>query len=556
MIINIIFYFLLILYSFVIFASVSIGVLYYLQLDGYNKKSILKSLLDSIKVNYLNIIFYLLILIFMSNPHELHLLELFFILNLECVFIVLLGSRFAFLHKLKYTKRMIRLMSVMVLLFGVLQIVVCSIFPLWVMVLFLPINILLAYLFSYCSLVILIPVERKISSHYLDSAKVKLNDHHNLIKVAITGSYGKTSTKEILNSILSESSSVLATEKSFNTPNGISLTINNKLKNTHEIFVCEMGARARGEIKELCEFVAPDIGVVVSVGRQHMKTFGSIENVYATKKELPDYLSNKRCVFNLDNKYVRQMFDVYNGNKIGVFLIKKHNINIKNSLIKKRLKIKLTKKINPFIFFSCNKSKMVYAKRIMASDLGLQFDIYYNNEFLLSAKSYLIGIHNVTNILLAVAVGVFLDVDATKMGVGIEKLQNINARLQKIIFPNGAILLNNGYNSNLDSAISSLKTLQIFNRRNKVVITPGLIECADEYKDNYEFAKLIAKFADKVYIVGLLNAKALKHGLIDGGFSEFNIISLNKMSEIYIDIEKSDDSYVYLIENDLPENYR
>ena len=156
-----------------------------------------------------------------------------------------------------------------------------------------PLVYFLSYIIILLTLITLYPVEKLIGRYYIKKAKNKLSGFKKLIKIGITGSFGKTSTKEILTTILKEHYNVLATPKSFNTPFGITKTINNSLNNLHEVFVCEMGAKAKGEIKYLCDLTGVNYGIVTSVGRQHTNTFGSIEGVYKTKKELPDYLYNK-----------------------------------------------------------------------------------------------------------------------------------------------------------------------------------------------------------------------------------------------------------------------
>jgi UDP-N-acetylmuramyl pentapeptide synthase len=168
----------------------------------------------------------------------------------------------------------------------------------------------------------------------------------------------------------------------------------------------------------------------------------------------------------------------------------------------------------------------------------------------------LIGLHNLTNILLAIGVGIIVNVSPDKMSVGIKKVNGISARLEKKTHKNGAVVINNGYNSNLDSVEQTLSVLKMFPVRNKVVVTPGIVECSDNYIDNKSFARIISKFATKVIIVGDYNLKALKDGLVEGGFNENNIIIKRTIFNVYDYIENADENWVFLIENDLPENYR
>lgn len=117
------------------------------------------------------------------------------------------------------------------------------------------------------------PMEAGINQHYINDAVRKLKSVPELTVIGVTGSYGKTSVKFYLQTLLQEKYNVLVTPESFNTPMGVVRTIRGSLKPTTEIFVCEMGARHVGDIKEICDMVHPDHGVITSIGPQHLETF-------------------------------------------------------------------------------------------------------------------------------------------------------------------------------------------------------------------------------------------------------------------------------------------
>ena len=137
---------------------------------------------------------------------------------------------------------------------------------------------------------LLSPVERHINRHYYRDAEHRLQAMPGLKVIGITGSYGKTSTKHYLETILSEHFDVLMTPGSYNTTMGVIRTVREYLKPYHEVFIVEMGAKQRGDIKEICDLVHPGIGIITAVGEQHLESFKSIENVQATKFELVDSL--------------------------------------------------------------------------------------------------------------------------------------------------------------------------------------------------------------------------------------------------------------------------
>ena len=138
--------------------------------------------------------------------------------------------------------------------------------------------------------VIAAPLEKHIANQFVKDAQARLDAMPSLIKIGITGSYGKTSTKFLLRDILSVKYSVLATPSSFNTTMGVTRVIREQLTPAHQVFIAEMGARHVGDIKELVELVHPSMGLITSVGPQHLDTFGTIERVRDTKYELIDGL--------------------------------------------------------------------------------------------------------------------------------------------------------------------------------------------------------------------------------------------------------------------------
>ena len=127
------------------------------------------------------------------------------------------------------------------------------------------------------------PIENNINKSFYNKAKRKLEEMPNMKVIGITGSYGKTSTKYIVSTILEQKYNVLMTPESYNTTMGVVRTINEKLNSTHEIFVCEMGAKNIGDIKEICDLVKPKYGILTAIGPQHLETFKTLENVRCSK---------------------------------------------------------------------------------------------------------------------------------------------------------------------------------------------------------------------------------------------------------------------------------
>ena len=185
--------------------------------------------------------------------------------------------------------------------------------------------ILIFFSFFFSSLIVFffqIPtvILRKI---ILKKAAEKREKFKNLVVIGITGSYGKTSTKEILADILTEKlgrEKVLKTKEHQNSEMGISQTILKKLNSEHEIFIVEMGAYNKGGIKLLCDIAQPKIGILTGINEQHMSTFGSQEKIIKTKYELIESLpEDGLAFFNGKNKYCRELYQKTSGVKKFLF---------------------------------------------------------------------------------------------------------------------------------------------------------------------------------------------------------------------------------------------
>jgi len=371
--------------------------------------------------------------------------------------------------------------------------------------------------------IINLPLELSIRLKYIKRAKAKLAKRPDLIKIGITGSYGKTSTKHILNVILSKKYKVCMTPHSFNTPMGLTKVVLKYLKKKHQVLITEMGARNVGDIKYLCDLIQPHHGIITAVGSQHLSTFGSVENVAKTKNELVEYIKNGFVVFNGESNNAVDLYSKCN-------------------------KKKCLCGIN-------NKTAYCNIFDIKLSSKGTEFKLQIEDN-IIDCKTKLLGEHILENISMACAV-------AYKLGVGLDDIQDAIKNLtpmphrMEVIKNNNLTVLDNSYNTSVESSKASLNVLKLFENCNKIIVTPGIIEMGNmEYEVNYNFGRDIAKVCNNVIIVNKANLAAIKEGLLDAGFNEENIMqadTLKLASEILPTITKSGD--VVLFENDLPDNY-
>ena len=384
----------------------------------------------------------------------------------------------------------------------------------------------LSFYTTFLALIINYPIEKSIYKHYEKKAKAKLNSMKNLKIVGITGSYGKTSSKNILNDILSVKFNTLATAKSINTFNGLMITVNNKLSKFDDVFIAEMGAYVRGEINGLCDLINPKYGIITSIGTAHLETFGSEENIICGKMELIEHLPHDGV-------------GILNGDDL-----KQVNYKLKNTC--KIIWIGID-----------NKEVDVWASNIKTEGIRTTFDVCFKDD----KKKYtfetkLLGRHNIYNILSSIALGYEMGISIKDLQTAVKRVKPIEHRLEIKKLGN-FYQIDDAYNSNPVGAKGALDVLGVMDGY-KVVVTPGMIELGSkEYELNKEFGKQISEVADLVILIGKKQTKPILDGLKEQNYPSDNIKILNDVRESYYlinNLNKKKDVYA-LYENDLPDTY-
>lgn len=367
------------------------------------------------------------------------------------------------------------------------------------------------------------PIEKIIQQKFVIKAKRKLKQMENLKVIGITGSYGKTSTKYIVSTILNQKFNVLKTPASYNTKMGIVRTINENLKSTDQIFVCEMGADQVGEIKELCDLVHPSVGIITSIGPQHLETFGSLDNIKKTKFELVESLPGD-----------------------GVAILNYDDENVKNVATTKN---KVT--------YGTDKTKDYYAEEIEITEFGSNFIVHTKNGEKISVTTKLLGEHNIINIVGAVAIAKELGLTDKEIQLGVKMLKPIEHRLELKQHPNGTIIIDDAYNSNTKGAQRAVEVLGRFKNKQRILVTPGIVELGDKsYEYNKVFGTQAASNCDYAILVGEKQAKPIYDGLKEKGFEENKIFIAKNFEEAMKKMnELMNSSTVILLENDLSDNY-
>ncbi len=366
------------------------------------------------------------------------------------------------------------------------------------------------------------PIEKLVFEHYKHKAKTKLKQMKNLKRIGITGSYGKTSTKNFLNEILNVKYNSFATEKSFNTMNGLMISINNKLDKFSEIFIAEMGAFKRGEIKEKCNFIKPKYGILTTIGTAHLESFGSQENVQKAKFELIDSLPDDGiAVLNMDDEYQR-------------------NYKTKSDCKKVWVSTK-------------NDKADVYAKNIKLTNKGTEFTCVFDKKKTHKFETRLLGNANVYNILESIAMAYSLGMSLDEIATGVKRIKNVEHRLEMKKYGN-IHLIDDAYNSNPVGAKMALDVLKMMDGK-KIIVTPGMIELGDkQYELNNVFGKQIAEVCDEVILVGVEQTKPIYDGLKEANYDLDHIYIINDVKEAFPLMKQLSDKNTYaLLENDLPD---
>ena len=382
--------------------------------------------------------------------------------------------------------------------------------------LFLPVWVTLAALLA-------IPLEKLIYEAYFRDARNKLLANDRLIRIGITGSYGKTSTKFILREMLSQKYNVLATPDSYNTPMGITGIIRSRLTPAHQVFIAEMGARHPQDIRELCRLVHPTIGVLTSVGPQHLDTFKTIETIKNTKYDLIRALpEDGLAAFGNDDGIVTELYSATDKPKI----------------------------------LAGKEETDAWATDITVDGRGSSFLLHLRGQEPIPCTTLLLGRHNIANIVLSAALASKLGVTARQIQSAISQLKPVEHRLRIVTSAGGVTVIDDAFNTNPVSSKSALDVLKMFAPR-RIIVTPGMVELGtDEAKYNRKFGEYMADCVDIALLVGKKHTEPIREGLLSKGFDAENIHSFNTLDEAVAALKTmtaEGDTVMY--ENDLPDSY-
>ncbi len=319
---------------------------------------------------------------------------------------------------------------------------------------FMPLAI--AYIGSYM-------IEKFLFTAFKKEAKKKLKEMKDLQIVCITGSYGKTSIKNFIAQILSKKFNVYATPRSVNTLGGIMRDVNESLPQQTQIYVCEAGARERGDIYEITTFLEPQRVIVGKVGLAHIEYFKTLENIIATKLEI---MQSPR----LEMAFIHTSVTDEPHEKVTFFGDEVLNVN--------------------------------------ATLEGTDFELQLDDE-VLQLHTDVLGEFQTMNIAVAIRIAKSFGMSNEDIINAVSALEPVEHRLQKIK-AGGKIILDDGYNGNIDGMLEAVRLCSLHDGR-KVIVTPGLVESSKEL--NLKLIEAINKVFDIVIVTGSLNAELFDKNL-------------------------------------------
>ena len=362
--------------------------------------------------------------------------------------------------------------------------------------------------------------ERLNNLRYERRTRRSLTADRDLIRIGITGSYGKTTVKNALAAMLSVRFNVLATPASYNTPMGIAKTVR-ELTPSHDVFIAEMGARRRGDISRLMRIVRPSHTILTGVNDQHLETFGSRDAILREKLKVLDVRAED-------------------------------GVSVVNDKLAEVPRVAENRQGNVLLAGGDESSRVHYSDIAVCSD-GSAFTLWlYGTP--VECTTRLLGVHNIEDITLAAAMAFRLGLAPEEIAEAIAGLPPVPHRLQ-LFEGNGIRIIDDTYNANPDGARRALEVLGLFAGR-KVVLTPGMVELgAKEDAANRELGREIACVADVALLVGGKRARTIADGLKEGGFAgeTRSYRSLAEAQKDFGGVLHAGD--VLLLLNDLPDIY-
>jgi len=370
----------------------------------------------------------------------------------------------------------------------------------------------------------LIPIQKFINYIYIREAKKILEIRKDLITIGITGSYGKTNTKFILETILKEKYNIMIAPNSCNTLLGNVAAIRENLRRNHDVYIAEMSAQKNREIKKMCSIFKPKYGLITSIDENQLKKIKKPASIINNKYELIKSISNDGAAFFPSNS--KAALSLYEKTSIKKYI---YGIN------------------------SQNKQLDVFISKIKVNRYGTKFQLCYREKSI-ECSTELLGEYNLQNILASVAIALELKLSLEEIKSGIAKLKTTKHHLQLISNLNGTITLDNTLNNNPSCTKVALEVLTHFNSK-KIIMTAGIMEVDDkDYEMNKELSYEIAKSLDMVILIDRKRTSAIFDGLCEAKFPKEKIYIASNIKDAMRKLKQiSKPGDIILLESSFPD---
>ncbi len=379
-------------------------------------------------------------------------------------------------------------------------------------------------------IVVLNILQRPIEAAIVARARKKLK-RHKAVKIAVAGSFGKTTMREILKTILAQGKRVAAPGGSHNTPLAIARFVKT-LTGEEEVLIFEFGEYYPGDIRKLCEFVEPDFGVITGVNEAHLERFGTLEKAASTIYELVDYLKSRSGTF-FKGSLKQEVLGYVNAE--GTYTAPKDP--------------------SSFIYYDRNGTPTWEVTGVESGIDGLIISIAHEGE-LYQMRSRLLGTHNVGPIVAAADIASRLGLTGTQIGIGVGQTKPFEHRMQASI-DGGVTWIDDSYNGNPDGASAAINFLKSLQGHRRWYVTPGLVEMGSRKEEIHrEMGKRLAEAEiEKVVLIRNSVTSYIEEGLKAAGYGG-EILWYDFGPTAYAAIPKMTVAGdVVLLQNDWPDQY-
>jgi UDP-N-acetylmuramoyl-tripeptide--D-alanyl-D-alanine ligase len=382
--------------------------------------------------------------------------------------------------------------------------------------------IIVPYMLAYLSIIPVIILKYLFQKPYEIIIAQKLKQkvgNHKAIKIAISGSYGKTTMREILRTVISAEKKVAAPGGSINTLLGINGFVKS-LDGDEDVVIFELGEHYPGDIRKLCEIIRPDIGVITGINEAHLQRFKSIENTVATIYEISEFLEDMPLYINGDDGLVMS---------------------------------RSNKAFTTFNTAGCN---LVEVNSASSNLEGTVINFSFNDETI-KVKSKLLGLHLVGVLSAAADIALLIGMKSENIKKGLEQTEPFPRRLERKDLPSGVIVLDDSYNGNPTGVKAVLDFLEDIKGHKIFYVTSGLVEMGEKSKEvHYKIAKqIVGAKIDTVILVKTSGAELIGDGLKEYNFKG-RVLWYDNTQDAYAalpQITVSGD--VVLLQTDWPDQY-